>query len=131
MHGLEHGRAVLAAAARLGLEPVPVTAPGAAAFWGVGYLRSLERALDRPLVVDCGDDPGVALAALRAGCRTLLFTGRADVADKLASIASQLEACVARALDPPALALRPDEDPERALAALANAGPVASQARRL
>lgn len=86
VHDLEGARAALAA------DPtaVLVSAPGAAAFWGVGFLAALERELGHPLIIDCGDDAGVAMAALRAGCRDLLFTGREDVAERLASMAGKV-----------------------------------------
>jgi hypothetical protein len=37
----------------------------------------------------CGDQPGAALAAIRAGVEGIIFTGRSDVADRLADIARQ------------------------------------------
>ena len=39
--------------------------------------------------LDCGDQPGAALAAIRAGVEGVIFTGRNDVADRLADIARQ------------------------------------------
>ncbi len=39
--------------------------------------------------LDCGDQPGAALAAIRAGVEGVIFTGRNDVADRLADIAHQ------------------------------------------
>ena len=60
------------------------------AFAGVGYWHALELALGHPIVIDCGDDPGLAMAALRAGCRDLLFTGPEAVAVKLEGMAAQL-----------------------------------------
>ena len=38
-------------------------------------------------VLDCGDDAGAAMAAIRAGTEAIVFTGRADVAERLAAIA--------------------------------------------
>ncbi len=69
-----------------------VTAPGLAAFAGPGFWRAVEVELGRPVVVDCGDDAGLALGALRAGCRDLLFTGSGPAAASLADIAAQLGA---------------------------------------
>jgi len=45
---------------------------------------------DRPfrLVVDAGDSPGAALAALNAGCEAVRFTGPRTVAVKLADVAA-------------------------------------------
>ncbi len=39
-------------------------------------------------VLDCGDDPGAAMAAIRAGAEAIVFTGRADVAERLTAIAA-------------------------------------------
>jgi hypothetical protein len=39
-------------------------------------------------VLDCGDRAGDAQAALRQGVPAIRFTGRADVAEKLAAIAA-------------------------------------------
>ena len=39
-------------------------------------------------ILDCGDDAGAAQAALRAGIATVVFTGRTDVAERLAAIAA-------------------------------------------
>jgi len=40
-------------------------------------------------LLDCGDDAGAAQAAIRAGIEGVIFTGRADVAERLADIAGQ------------------------------------------
>ena len=38
-------------------------------------------------VLDCGDDAGAAQGAIRAGIETAIFSGRADVAERLTAIA--------------------------------------------
>ena len=38
-------------------------------------------------ILDCCDDAGAVQAALRAGVEAVIFTGRADVAERLAAIA--------------------------------------------
>ena len=40
-------------------------------------------------ILDCGDSAGAAQAAFRAGVEAVIFTGRADVAERLAAIAQQ------------------------------------------
>ena len=40
-------------------------------------------------LLDCGDDVGTALAAIRSEVEGVVFTGRADVARRLADIARQ------------------------------------------
>jgi hypothetical protein len=39
-------------------------------------------------LLDCGDDAGAAQGALRAGIEAIVFTGRGDVAARLAGIAT-------------------------------------------
>src|SRR3954447_11430250 len=75
VHDLAQARACLEAAARLGLAVELVSAPGMAAFAGMGFLRAVEERLRRALVADCGEDAGLVMEALRAGLRDLLFTG--------------------------------------------------------
>ncbi len=94
-HSLDHARAALAAAAGTRTPLVLRTAPGAAAYAGVGYLaaiiaRARAEAPDAPVraEIDCGDDPGLALAALRAGWTALRLSGRAEVRRKIAEIAA-------------------------------------------
>jgi hypothetical protein len=82
-----------------GAEILLVSAAEVTAFAGVGYWHALEQGLDHTIVIDCGDDPGLAMAALRAGCSDLLFTGPEVLAVKLEGMAAQLGARVRRALD--------------------------------
>lgn len=82
-----------------GAEALLVTAAETTAFAGVGYWHALEQALAYPIVIDCGEDPGLAMAALRSGCRDLLFTGPEEVAVKLDGMAAQLGATLRRAVD--------------------------------
>ena len=82
-----------------GVEARLVSAAEVTAFAGVGYWHALEVALGHPIVIDCGDDPGLAMAALRAGCRDLLFTGPEAVALKLEGMAAAQDARLRRALD--------------------------------
>lgn len=103
MHSLAHARAALEAASESGLSVTLYTAPGAAAYAGVTYLAAVvnraRQAFPSALadaVIDCGADAGTVQAALRTGWKSVLFRGRSDVADKLAAIAGQHGACLAR-----------------------------------
>lgn len=117
IHHLVQARAALARAEALALDVTLLSAPEAACFAGAGFLAALGRKLGRPLVVDCGNDAGIALAALRAGCRDLLFSGDAALAAKLAEIAAQLGGRVRAALDLPVIPLGPDDEAAEGLAA--------------
>jgi len=117
-------RAARAAAKDSGRRLRLRTAPGAAAYAGVDYLRAAARAagLDRDgnidIVIDCGADGALAVAAINSGWRKIGFSGPAMVAAKLADIAAQAGAELVRLDQPPALDLGRDADPERRLKAL-------------
>ena len=93
---------VVDAAGRVVATPdaVLVTAADIAHFAGVGFWHAVERELGRRVVLDCADDAGLVMAALRQGLRDILFTGRADVALRLAGMAATSGARLRRSLDP-------------------------------
>ena len=115
MHDLGQARAALAAAAELGLGIQLRSAPDAAAYAGVGYLHALGELAGQELLIDCGDDPGLVMAALRTGCRKLAFSGAADTARRLGDMAQQTGAILIHERKPPAaLELAPEDDAARA-----------------
>ncbi|HEY8352243.1 MAG TPA: hypothetical protein VIK87_06845 [Sphingomonadales bacterium] len=86
---------VARAVQRAGSGPlVLLTAPGAAAAAGPLFLKAMtEQAATRAdtlVVIDCDDDPGLALLALRSGWRHVMLTGPA--ADQVASAAASIGA---------------------------------------
>ena len=96
VHSLDHARAALKTAAGLKIPVTLLSPPLAAAYMGAGYFHALiEEARaefpDVPLiaVLDCGDEPGLALSALRAGIKTVRFTGPKATAKRLAEIAEK------------------------------------------
>ena len=111
IHDLEQARAALEAARELGVAIELRSAPDAAAYAGVGYLKALGDLAGQELRIDCGEDAGLVMAALRTGCRRLAFSGRADLALRLADMAAQLGAEFRHEQTPPAcLDLAPDAD---------------------
>ncbi len=93
VHCLEDARIALTAAEALGCGIVLASAPGAAGYAGVLWFRELLRAAaaERPGLavtglLDCGDKPGLVLAALGQGLPALRFTGPRKVATRLAQI---------------------------------------------
>ena len=96
IHALAHAVAALSAAVEAERGVTLLSAPDAGIYGGPGWWRELI-AMARATVpaaqctalLDCGDDAGAAQAALRAGVETIVFTGRADVARRLADIARQ------------------------------------------
>ena len=60
--------------------------------WFGAVLRAAREAVPAAqytALLDCGDDAGAAMAAFRAGIEAIVFTGRPDVAARLADIAAQ------------------------------------------
>jgi hypothetical protein len=71
VHGLSH----LQQAIEPGLPVTLLSGPGAATYAGCGWWRALMAlgAGQNPDMLDCGDAPGRAMEALRAGCRLVLL----------------------------------------------------------
>ena len=118
VHDLGQARAALAAAAEFRVAIQLRSAPDAAGYAGVGYLQALGVAAGQELLIDCGDDPGLVMAALRTGCRKLAFSGNTELAEKLTDLAAQYGATLRHETAPPdALLLPAGADPEPALRA--------------
>ena len=111
VHDRAQAEAALAAAAELDCAIWLRSAPDAAAYAGVGYLKALGDAVGHEIVVDCGDDAGLVMAALRTGCRRLAFSGPAAVSQRLAEMAAEMGAWYRHeAQAPHVLCLSPDDD---------------------
>jgi hypothetical protein len=96
VHSLPQAIAALTAAARAGRPVVLASAPGAGGYAGPGWFRGLVAGAREAVpgarcssLLDCGDNVGAALAAIRAEVEGIIFTGRADAAGRLADIARQ------------------------------------------
>ncbi len=97
VHGADDVRHVLAAAN--GRAVTLLSAPGAAGFGGAAWFLAAcaeARAIDT-VVLDCADAPGRVLQALRAGARTVVFTGPPALAERLALVAREAGAMLLRA----------------------------------
>ena len=92
VHDLDQARAVLKLAGELGLKVQLRSAPYASAYAGVGYLHALGNHLEHELLIDCHDDAGLVMAALRAGCGKIIFAGADDMVSKLTDMADQRSA---------------------------------------
>jgi hypothetical protein len=114
VHDRAQAEAALAAAAEVGCAIWLRSAPDAAGYAGVGYLKALGDAVGQEIVIDCGDDAGLAMAALRTGCRRLAFSGPAAVSQRLAEMAAEVGAWYRHEaqtpLTSPVLCLSPDDD---------------------
>lgn len=102
VHSLDHARAALRAARALKTPLTLESAVGAAGNWGTGAWVALIRRVREEFsdiafdtVLDCADDWGYALSALRAGAEAIRVTGPPDVIAKIAAIAAAKGAKVA------------------------------------
>ncbi len=86
IHDHAQARTVHAIAAELGVAVTLQSPDGAAAYLGPTYFQGLD------VVLDCGDAPGHALAALRAGVRRIRLRAAPEVLARVADIAGQLGA---------------------------------------
>ena len=107
VHGLEQARAAL----RPGLATTLLSAPGAAGFAGCLWWRALiaQAGAEFPAtaladVLDCAEDPGQAMAALRVGQRLLVLDPACPAFAAVNGAASMLGAIVLPTR-PPALDL--------------------------
>jgi fructose/tagatose bisphosphate aldolase len=121
VHSLEQARAALAAAAALGTAVTVESAAGAGAYAGPLWFKALieEARREHPTVavsavLDCAEEAGTALAALRAGLERVRFTGPEETRRRLAEIAEARGAAVEGASSEPALDLLAASDPEAA-----------------
>ncbi len=129
VHTPNHARTALGAAAELGIPIHLRSAPGAAAYIGAAVFREMIAAAatvfpaaNFTAVLDCGDQPGLALNALRRGIKAVRIDVSPDVAERIADIAAQSDAIVDTS-DGPALDLLDVEDPETALRTWLSADP--------
>jgi delta 1-pyrroline-5-carboxylate dehydrogenase len=96
VYTLAHTVGALRAAARTGRPVTLTSATDAGIYAGPGWfgavLEAAREAVPKAVfsaLLDCGDQPGAALAAIRAQVESVIFTGRGDVARRLADIAAQ------------------------------------------
>ena len=133
VHGLDHALAAARAAEALGAAIRLSSGPAAAGYAGAAWFAEIVRAARRAhpqaridAVLDCGDSPGLALAAFRRSVDAVRFAGSPAMRARLGAIAA---ACGARveAAAAPALDLAGEEEPEAAcrawLAAAAGEAP--------
>ena len=123
VHHLDQARAALAVAAEIGCAVALRSAPGAAGYAGVGYLKALGDEAGHELLIDCGDDAGLVMAALRTGCRRIAFSGTTELGRRLADMAEQLGATLVVEAQPPELVMLQPEDDAAAIVRARVSGP--------
>ena len=112
IHDLAQARSVLSAARDQDIAIQLRSAPGAAAYVGVGYLKVLGDSVEHELVIDCHNDAGLVMAALRTGCRRLVFSGPPQDWQRLEQMAQSQGAVLhgPEASIPPSMTLSADDD---------------------
>ncbi len=93
IHSLDHAKAALAAAAALNRPVTLASARGAGSQAGPAWFKAMidQARASRPdvavtAILDCGDEAGAVMAALRIGLRHLRFSGSEAVRAKLAAM---------------------------------------------
>lgn len=96
VHELRHAVAALEAARSAGVPAIMISAPGAARTGGAGWWRALiEQARDAvpdasfESILDCADEPGMALAAIREGVDAISISTPDPICESLMDIARQ------------------------------------------
>jgi len=99
VHNIGHARDCVAMTQKLGRPVTLISPPGAVASMGPDvFLEIIAQACDDApqeaitAVMDCGNDPGQALAALRAGCNAIRLDADAGVLSKLRDMAGSKDA---------------------------------------
>ncbi|HEX4111170.1 MAG TPA: class II fructose-bisphosphate aldolase [Stellaceae bacterium] len=124
-------RAAAQAAAERQVPIILMSAPGMAGFMGPLWFKALvdEAALSYPqadvtAMLDCADEAGTALAALRCGFQGVRFSGPEEARARLADIAGQVGASVEGVVAAETLDLLDCNDPPAACRAfLASSAP--------
>ena len=93
VHSLAEARAAVTAAAELDVPVTLASAPEAAGYLGALWFRELVRMVsdEHPgvevnAVLDCGEQPGHVMAALRQGLKRVRFTGPKSTAATLSAL---------------------------------------------
>lgn len=101
VHSSEHASAAVDAAATLNVPVTLASAPAAGCYGGTAWFKSIvDQAVARhpetqvDAIVDCGDEPGTALAALRVGLKRVRCAGTPAALDRLRAIAAAHRATI-------------------------------------
>jgi len=121
VHSLAQAQGALAAAATLGVPVTLESAAGAGTYGGPLWFKALIETAHREhptvemeAVLDCAEEAGTALGALRAGIARVRFSGPAETRRRLSAIAEALGATLEGETENEALDLIDAHDPEGA-----------------
>lgn len=130
VHGLDDAVTALEAAARHGRPLLLLSAPGAAHSGGAAWWRDvIEQAsaavpgADARAVLDCANEPGMALAAIREGVEAIALDVEGDTRARIADIAGQAGVAFVSVERAHALDLAWQDDPQAACEKLFGTAP--------
>ncbi|MBT4769934.1 MAG: hypothetical protein HOO00_05345 [Rhodospirillaceae bacterium] len=99
IHGLDHARAALSAAAELEQGITLMSAPNACAYGGPAWFEHVIALTEAEIpgvlvksVLDCGSSPGLALGAIRQGAENIRVEVSPKLRHKIADIAKTSDA---------------------------------------
>ncbi len=126
IHSADHALAALSVADEMGVGVTLLSASGAAAYMGAVVFRDMVAIAQEAYpgvkvtaVLDCGDDPGLALGAMRHGIGAVSISNIPEIRAKLRDIADQRGVMVYEK-DGPVLDLVDMTDPLAAIRAWLN-----------
>jgi hypothetical protein len=101
VHSLAQASAAVDAAAALAVPLTLMSAPAAGCYAGPAWFKALvdHAAARHPdvavaAIIDCADEPGAVLAALRTGFKRVRYTGDTTALDRLRSMAEAYDAAI-------------------------------------
>jgi hypothetical protein len=101
VHSRDQALSAASVAVELGRPLTLRTPPDAVSSLGVGWfvalaalLRACQPTLDLILILDCGDEAGIAMAAFRRGLKHVRFSGPPEIAARLSAIAAETDAAL-------------------------------------
>ena len=93
IHNIVHARAALEASSATKVPIAIVSAPYAGCYAGVSWFLKIEEKIQKEFsktrtifILDCGDEPGVALEAFRLGIKFIFLKGNKKVIKKISEI---------------------------------------------
>ena len=96
VHSLDHAVAALECFRDAATDGFVLSPPGGGANLGAAVFQAMIDEARKQVpearvtaILDCGEDPGYALAAIRAGLKAIVFTGNAEAKSRINDIATQ------------------------------------------
>jgi|TARA_B100001750_G_scaffold217596_1_gene203072 hypothetical protein len=96
IHNIEHARAALRASSATKIPIAVISAPYAGCYAGVSWFLKIEEKVRKEFskskaifILDCGDEPGIALEAFRLGVKFIFLKGSKKIIKKVSEIGAK------------------------------------------